>query len=176
MEQIISIKTVSDTTVTAIWTDGKIRLHDFKDYLNRWKEHPKLAVLNNPEIFKTVTIEYGSLAWTDIQMLEDEPGLEDNYFNISPKMLLRDGVIIGEFKPQNRLAQMLKSLRTSANLTQEQLAAKVGMSKTYISKIERGVTDINFGTLEWILEFGLDKTLTISEKSKEIEESIWLTS
>lgn len=45
------------------------------------------------------------------------------------------------------LAECLKEQRRLAGLTQEQLAAKIGTKKSYISKIENGHADIQFSTL-----------------------------
>lgn len=41
-----------------------------------------------------------------------------------------------------RLGVMLKEARKEANLTQEELAEKTGTKKSYISRIERGLSDI----------------------------------
>ena len=40
------------------------------------------------------------------------------------------------------LAERLKEERRKAGLTQEQLAAKIGTKKSYISRIENGKTDV----------------------------------
>ena len=41
------------------------------------------------------------------------------------------------------LAERLKQERLNAGLTQEQLAAKIGTKKSYISRIENGIQDIS---------------------------------
>ena len=45
------------------------------------------------------------------------------------------------------LAECLKEQRRLAGLTQEQLAAKIGTKKSYISKIENGHADVQLSTL-----------------------------
>lgn len=59
------------------------------------------------------------------------------------------------------LAECLKEQRRLAGLTQEQLAAKIGTKKSYISKIENGHTDIQLSTLFRIFE-GLGKRVTLN--------------
>ena len=59
------------------------------------------------------------------------------------------------------LAECLKEQRRLAGLTQEQLAAKIGTKKSYISKIENGHADIQLSTLFRIFG-GLGKRLSLS--------------
>lgn len=61
-----------------------------------------------------------------------------------------------------RLGIMLKEARKEANLTQEELAAKTGTKKSYISRIERGLSDIQISTYYKLIEIGLGKNLNIS--------------
>ena len=61
-----------------------------------------------------------------------------------------------------RLGVMLKEARQEANLTQEQLAEKTGTKKSYISRIERGLSDIQISTYNKLIEIGLGKHLNIS--------------
>lgn len=60
-----------------------------------------------------------------------------------------------------RLGVMLKEARKEANLTQEELAEKTGTKKSYISRIERGLSDIQMSTYYKLIELGLGKHLTI---------------
>jgi HTH-type transcriptional regulator/antitoxin HipB len=61
-----------------------------------------------------------------------------------------------------RLGVMLKEARLQAHLTQEELADKTGTKKSYISRIERGLSDIQLSTYQKLIEIGLDKQLVIS--------------
>lgn len=61
-----------------------------------------------------------------------------------------------------RLGVMLKEARIEANLTQEELAEKTGTKKSYISRIERGLSDIQISTYYKLIELGLGKHLNIS--------------
>ena len=59
------------------------------------------------------------------------------------------------------ISEMLKEARKEANLTQEQLAERVGTKKSYISRLENGKCDIQLSTLYRIFEFGLGKRVNL---------------
>ena len=61
-----------------------------------------------------------------------------------------------------RLGVMLKEARKEANLTQDQLAQRTGTKKSYISRIERGLSDIQMSTYRKLIEIGLGKNLHIT--------------
>ncbi len=65
-------------------------------------------------------------------------------------------MIIKKFNPKTILAQNLKALRTSAGLSQEELADRAGLHRTYISSIERGQRNVTLDNI-----FGLAETLGI---------------
>ncbi|MBN1598343.1 MAG: helix-turn-helix transcriptional regulator [Bacteroidales bacterium] len=57
---------------------------------------------------------------------------------------------------------MLKEARKEANITQQELAKRTGTKKSYISRIERGQSDIQISTYYKLIEIGLGKKLNIS--------------
>lgn len=59
------------------------------------------------------------------------------------------------------ISEMLKNARRDANLTQEQLAEKVGTKKSYISRLENGSCDIQLSTLYRIFEDGLGRRISL---------------
>lgn len=59
------------------------------------------------------------------------------------------------------ISEMLKEARKEANMTQEQLAEKIGTKKSYISRLENGKCDIQLSTLYRIFEFGLGKRISL---------------
>ena len=59
------------------------------------------------------------------------------------------------------ISEMLKEARKEANMTQEQLAEKIGTKKSYISRLENGKCDIQLSTLYRIFEFGLGKRVNL---------------
>jgi len=61
-----------------------------------------------------------------------------------------------------RLGVMLKEARNQAKITQKQLADKTGTKKSYISRIEKGKSDIQISTYYKLIEIGLERHLNIS--------------
>lgn len=61
-----------------------------------------------------------------------------------------------------RLGVMLKEARKEANITQDELAKRTGTKKSYISRIERGQSDIQISSYYKLIETGLGKRLNIS--------------
>ncbi len=59
------------------------------------------------------------------------------------------------------ISEMLKEARRDANMTQEQLADKVGTKKSYISRLENGNCDIQLSTLYRIFEDGLGRRISL---------------
>ncbi len=57
------------------------------------------------------------------------------------------------------VCEMLKEARKAANITQEQLADKIGTKKSYISRLENGKGDIQLSTLFKIFETGLGREI-----------------
>ncbi len=60
------------------------------------------------------------------------------------------------------IGEIIKEERKAAQMTQEQLADKVGAKKSFISRIENGKSDIQLSTLYRLLEFGLGKRIDLS--------------
>ena len=63
-----------------------------------------------------------------------------------------------------KLGALLHEARIEKGMTQEELAQKVGTTKSYISKIENNVKEVRISTLQKIVEFGLDGHLELSIK------------
>ena len=60
------------------------------------------------------------------------------------------------------ISEMLKEARREAKITQEELAAKTGTKKSYISRIENGKGNIQLSTLIRIFEIGLNKRIGLT--------------
>ena len=60
------------------------------------------------------------------------------------------------------IGELIKEERKQAQLTQEQLAEKIGAKKSYISRIENGKTDIQLSTLYRLIEFGLGRKINLT--------------
>ena len=63
-----------------------------------------------------------------------------------------------------KIGVLLHDARLKKGLTQEQLAEKVGTTKSYISKIENNIKEVRLSTLKKIVELGLDGEVELSIK------------
>lgn len=54
-----------------------------------------------------------------------------------------------------KIGAMIHEARLEKGLTQEELAIKVGTTKSYISKIENNIKEVRLSTLQKIVELGL---------------------
>ncbi|MDR3219938.1 MAG: helix-turn-helix domain-containing protein [Dysgonamonadaceae bacterium] len=59
------------------------------------------------------------------------------------------------------IGEMIKEERKVANLTQEDLAKKIGAKKSFISRIENGHSDIQLSTLYRLIEVGLNRRVSL---------------
>ncbi len=63
-----------------------------------------------------------------------------------------------------KIGALIHEARLEKGLTQEELAEKVGTSKSYISKIENNIKEVRISTLQKIVELGFGGTLHLSIK------------
>ena len=63
-----------------------------------------------------------------------------------------------------KIGEMIHEARLEKGLTQEELADKVGTTKSYISKIENNLKEVRLSTLKKIIELGLGGRLDLSIK------------
>ena len=61
-----------------------------------------------------------------------------------------------------QMGALIHDTRLELGMTQEQLATKVGTTKSYISKIENGKGNIQLSTLIRIFELGLNKRIGLT--------------
>jgi DNA-binding XRE family transcriptional regulator len=63
-----------------------------------------------------------------------------------------------------KIGALIHEARIEKGMTQEELADKVGTTKSYISKIENNVKEVRLSTLQKIVELGLGGQLQLSIK------------
>src|SRR5439155_12588256 len=63
-----------------------------------------------------------------------------------------------------KIGALLLEARMERGLTQEELAEKVGTTKSYISKIENNIKEVRISTLMKIVELGFGGQLQLSIK------------
>ena len=65
---------------------------------------------------------------------------------------------------QFKVGALIHDARIKAGLTQEQLAQKVGSTRSYISKIENDIKEVRISNLQKIVELGLGGKLELRIK------------
>ena len=63
-----------------------------------------------------------------------------------------------------KIGALIHEARIEKGMTQEQLAKKVGTTKSYISKIENNIKEVRISTLQKIVQLGLGGRLELSIK------------
>ena len=63
-----------------------------------------------------------------------------------------------------KLGAMIQEARHEKGMTQEELAEKVGTTKSYISKIENNIKEARISTLQKIIELGFGGRLELNIK------------
>ena len=63
-----------------------------------------------------------------------------------------------------KIGAMIQETRIEMGMTQEQLAEKVGTTKSYISKIENNIKETRISTLQKIIELGFGGQLELNIK------------
>lgn len=63
-----------------------------------------------------------------------------------------------------KMGALIHDTRIEMGMTQEQLAKKVGTTKSYISKIENNIKEARISTLQKIIELGFGGHLEVSIK------------
>ena len=61
-----------------------------------------------------------------------------------------------------KIGAMILEARKEKGLTQDELAKKIGSTKSYISKIENNIKEVRLSTLKKIIELGLGGQLNLS--------------
>lgn len=84
--------------------------------------------------------------------------LEENYGKIGTETRAQFEEEFETFK----IGILIQEARKKQNLTQEELALKVGTTKNYISRIENNASDIRLSTLMRIIKDGLGGNLKLS--------------
>jgi len=61
-----------------------------------------------------------------------------------------------------KLGALIQEARLEKGMTQEELANRIGTTKSYISKIENNIKEVRFSTLQKIVKLGLGGQLQLS--------------
>lgn len=133
----IELNYLEGTTMEVTFQDGLVKHYDISVLFDKY---PQLTALTDRSLFLSGKLmgAYG-IMWNDELDLEVET-------------IYEDGTTVGKVDlPANlQLAQAVAAARAEAGLSQTQVAALTGIDQSDLSKIERGVANPSFSTLERI--------------------------
>jgi DNA-binding XRE family transcriptional regulator len=165
IKRIINIHKVDGYKVYCLFSNGESRIIDFKKILKKWnvqKNDIEYPLLNSLKEFQKIELLDGTFTWKNIKIKStDEEGNEVIYhYDLDPIVMYEESEVDPSRKTE--IGLMIKQARKELGLTQEQLAAKSGTSKHYISRIENNKSGIELSTLIKIIEGGLGRRLQLN--------------
>lgn len=162
---ILKINEVEGHNVYCVFSNGEYRVIDLKKFLDGMDLKPEslLSNLYDQEKVKEVVVKNATLTWPELKkMVKLSNGMTfEVELDFDPIVLYDNSEIDEERDSAYHLGRELKKARISAGITQEELAQRVGTSKSYISKIENSRSDIGYKTLRKIIEVGLNRKIVI---------------
>lgn len=161
----MKINSVDGYLVSCLFNNGESRVIDFKDLFEQVfkieENDPATELLKDYNAFGQIRIIENTVGWPNIGLYaEDENGERVFYpYDLDPIVLYQNSKLDQERSLV--IGMMIKQARKEEGLTQEELAAKSGTSKHYISRIENSKSDIELLTLKKIVEAGLGRKLQV---------------
>ncbi len=166
--RIIRINKIDGYKIFFALNNGEHRVIDF-DLLSqklKFEENVTSKQILNSKIFKTVSINNNTLCWKTVKRkIKLKSGKEFNIsFELDPIVLYQNSEPDVKRNARYKIGEIIKKQRIGAGLTQEQLAARCGTTRNYISRIENDRSDLELSTLRKIIEIGLGKKLELAIK------------
>ncbi|MEM8584195.1 MAG: helix-turn-helix transcriptional regulator [Bacteroidota bacterium] len=162
---ILKINEVKDFRIYCVFSNGEYRVVDIKAFLDgrSLKKDSILWELYDRDKVEHAVVRNSTLTWPTIKKVTRlSNGMEfEVELDLDPVVLYEHSEIDEERDSAFQLGRALKQARKSAGITQEELARRVGTSKSYISKIENSRSDIGYKTLRKIIDVGLNKRIVI---------------
>jgi DNA-binding XRE family transcriptional regulator len=165
VKRIIKIHEINNYQISCLFNNGESRIIDFEELFKRWKITTKdveFPIANSIKEFKTVKLVDGTLSWDNIKIEStDDQGHTVFYdYQLDPIVLYENSKL--DESRQIEIGLLIKQTRHEMGLTQQELAAKSGTTKHYISRVENNRTGIELSTLKKIIEGGLGRRMKIS--------------
>ena len=166
--RIIRISKVSGYKIYFALNNGEHRIIDFmllSEKLSFKKGRISKQIMDK-KTFRTVSISNNTLCWKSVKKkIILKSGKEfDVAFELDPIVIYENSVPDELRNERYKIGDLIKSQRIDAGLTQEQLAARCGTTRNYISRIENNRSDLELNTLRKIIEIGLGKQLELAIK------------
>lgn len=163
--RILKIENIKGHTVQCMFSNGESRLLDFQLIFKKWGVNPEdheFPLLNETEFAKVELNNY-TLSWPNIRIKVRGQDSEDLFlpYEVGADVLFELSSEITD-TPKYKIGKLIRNARKKAGMTQEQLAARCGTTRFYISKIENDKADLEMSTFRKIVEAGLGKRLILS--------------
>lgn len=151
--EIIEIIAIEPFSIITKWSDGEIRRTSYIHKIDEWHQssNPLYQKIAQWENFKKVTVRDGVLSWPEIRVeFNLGNGLHSEPFEFDPVVTRNESELIATSLMPNNIGSTLLTARKAAKLTQNDLARRIGSTKQYISKVERGIVSPQTDTLQRI--------------------------
>ena len=148
-----SIKLVlkEGTTFDLYFIDGVVKRYDILSLADKF---PQLNVLKNRDLFlKGKLLGWSGVYWNDELDIECDTVYEEGE-DVSSEYDDIDVVVLG---------YKIRELRRNADLSQTELASKVGIDQSDLSKIEKGLANPTIKQIAKVLD-ALNQRITIESK------------
>ena len=148
----IKLKYREGVTLDVTFEDGLVKRYDMAQ---AYASYPPLRVLEDRSLFVSGELNPYGIIWNDD-------------LDISTTVIYDEGITIRKVKPYRNVdvGDAVGLARATREISQETLAARVGMDQSDISKIERGVANPSVNTLRKIAD-ALDCNLEVRFEPKD---------
>jgi DNA-binding XRE family transcriptional regulator len=148
MKEAIKLVLKEDTTFDLYFLDGVVKRYNI---LSLAKKFPQLTALKDRKLFEQgKLLGWGGVVWNDELDVSSETVYKYGK-NVSKEYDDIDSVVLG---------YKIKVKRTMRLMTQEELAKKIGIDQSDLSKIEKGTANPSLKTLSKIAK-GLNAKLSL---------------
>ena len=158
LPKISRILNVEPFSITLLWSTSEVRSVDFLPLFTQWTAEGDtfMLPLMSWDNFKLAAIsENKTLYWPNIQTEFVYKGeTRKSALELDALELYRNSVLIKKMEAAH-IGKKLRNARMAAGLSQADVALKSGTTRNYISRIENDKSDIQFDTLQKIVELGI---------------------
>ena len=149
MKKAIKLVLKEDTRIDLYFLDGVVKRYDI---LSLADKYPQLNALKDRNLFlQGKLLGWGGVVWNDELDISSETVFEEGT-DVSEEYDDIENVVVG---------YKIKQKRVSLHLSQEELADRVGIDQSDLSKIEKGIANLTMKMLVRISK-GLNGKLSIN--------------
>lgn len=163
--RILKIHSVKGFEVFCIFNNGETRVIDFAKLFREWNvsKNDREYILLSEREFRKVRLRNQTLSWKNagVELTDLNGDKVMQPYELSPDLLYKHSQPVKKNKNRFHFGSIIKETRIKRGLSQQELAALSGTSKTYISRIENNLIEPELTTLYKIVEIGLGKKVKV---------------